>query len=62
MFGLWVTTSVLVPAAGGVAAIVRSAWARRLFSFGLTTRPPSLTSGVASASLPPISCAVSTAR
>src|SRR3989441_1123004 len=62
MFGLWVTTSVLVPASGGVPTIVRNACVRRLFSFGLTTCPPSLTSSVACGSLPPISLAVSTAR
>src|SRR6202022_4078629 len=62
MFGLCVTTRVLVPGAGAVPARVRRAWVRRLFSFGLTTRPPSLTSSVDSGSRPPASRAVEAAR
>jgi hypothetical protein len=62
MFGLWVTMSVFVPGSGVVVTSVRSASDRRLFSFGLTTSPPSEISSVACGSLPPISRAVSTAR
>ena len=51
-----------MPGSGAVPTMARSAWVRRLFSFGLTTSPPSLTSSVASGSLPPTSRAVSTAR
>jgi len=47
MCGLWVTTRVFVPGSGMVATIARNASVRRLFSFGLTTNPPSVTSSVA---------------
>jgi hypothetical protein len=46
MLGLWLTTTTLVPGTA-VAASLRSAAVRRLFSIGVTTWPPSLTSGVA---------------
>src|SRR5262245_43305893 len=62
MLGLWVTIRVLVRGSGAVAMRVRRACARRLFSLGLTTRPPSVTSLVAVGSLAAISRAVSTAR
>src|SRR5262245_33400575 len=62
ILGLWVTTTILVPAGGTVAASLRSAWARRLFSIGVTTNPPSARSTVEVTSPRPISVAVSTAR
>jgi hypothetical protein len=40
MFGLCVTTMMLVPADGIVPAILRKAAPRRLFSIGATTSPP----------------------
>src|SRR5262245_10712681 len=43
-FGLWLTMMVFLPPWGGVESNSRSALARRWFSFGETTRPPSLTS------------------
>jgi hypothetical protein len=62
MFGLWLTRTTLVPAGGGVAASVRKAAVRRLFSLGETTRPPSLMSAVDDTSPTPSSVPVSTAR
>src|SRR5262252_232215 len=53
---------VFLPAGGAVAASLRSASARRSFSIGVTTRPPSERSLVATTSAPPISRPVSTAR
>src|SRR5258708_6172233 len=53
MFGLWVTRTVLVPDFGAVASSLRMASARRLFSLGDTTRPPSVRSAVFSMSVKP---------
>src|SRR5215469_15557569 len=58
MFGLWVIRTVFVPGSGTTASILRKAPARRLFSFGDTTRPPSVRSAVFSIFLKPASTAV----
>src|SRR5882757_9236530 len=62
MLGLCVTRMTLVPAAGGVAASFLSAAARRLFSLGDTTRPPSEMSAVDVTAPNPSIVPVSTAR
>src|SRR5215472_1424294 len=62
MFGLWVTRTVLVPGLGGVPISLRIASARRAFSLGDTTRPPSVRSAVFSISAKPAIVAVSYAR
>src|SRR6266446_7313366 len=62
MFGLWVTIRVLLPASGTTVAKALSALARRAFSAGETTSPPSVRSGVVVGGFPLTSCAVSVAR
>src|SRR5262249_31984659 len=62
MLGLCVMRKVFLPFSGICASILRSAAARRLFSSGDTTRPPSVRSVVFSMSLNPASTAVSNAR
>src|SRR6185437_16937674 len=62
MFGLWVTMSVLLPASGTTVARALSALARRAFSFGETTSPPSVRSAVVVGDFQLTSCAVSVAR
>ena len=62
MLGLWVTTMTVVPAAGGVSTSFFSAAARRAFSIGETTSPPSVMSVDFSATARPASIAVSKAR
>src|SRR5215831_16132835 len=62
MLGLCVTRRILVPAGGDVPASMRRAAARRLFSLGETTKPPSAISTVVETSPKPSSVPVSTAR
>ena len=62
MFGLCVTINVFFPFSGGIAAIFLNASARRSFSMGVTTRPPSVISREDITSLALISLPVSTAR
>ena len=62
MFGLCDTRITLVPAGGAVEAIFFIAAARRLFSFGVTTSPPSEMSTVDVTAPKPSSVPVSTAR
>src|SRR6266481_3245798 len=62
MLGLCVMRKVFLPFSGICANILRSAAARRLFSSGDTTRPPSVRSTVFLMSLNPASTAVSNAR
>src|SRR5262245_21044757 len=62
MLGLCVMRKVFLPRSGTCASILRSAAARRLFSSGDTTSPPSVRSVVFSMSLNPASTAVSKAR
>src|SRR5262249_11498885 len=59
MFGLWVMRIMLVPAFGADASSLRNASARRLFSLGETTKPPSVRSAVFSMSVKPARVAVS---
>lgn len=59
MFGLCVIIIVSVPAFGATPSILRYASARRLFSFGDTTRPPSVRSAVFSISVNSASTTVS---
>src|SRR5437763_593935 len=61
MFGLCETSTTLAPAGGTVAASFFIAAARRLFSFGVTTRPPSVMSAVDVTAPKPSSVPVSTA-
>ena len=62
MFGLCETSTMLVPAGGAVEASLRIAAARRLFSIGVTTRPPSVMSALGVTAPKPSSVPVSTAR
>src|SRR5215469_10339985 len=62
MLGLCVIRKVFLPFSGICASILRRAAARRLFSSGDTTRPPSVRLVVFSMSLNPASTAVSKAR
>src|SRR4051812_27548149 len=62
MFGLCETITMFVPASGAVPASLRKACARRSFSIGVTTSPPSVMSLLEATSPPPISFPVSTAR
>ena len=62
MFGLCETSTVLVPAGGIVAASLRIAAVRRLFSFGETTCPPSEMSALDVTAPKPSSVPVSIAR
>src|SRR5262249_4475191 len=60
--GLMRIRKVFLPFSGARASILRSAAARRLFSSGDTTRPPSVRSVVFLTSLDPARTAVSKAR
>jgi hypothetical protein len=62
MLGLCVMRKVFLPFSGARASMLRSAAARRLFSSGDTTRPPSVRSVVFLTSLNPERTAVSKAR
>ena len=62
MFGLWLTRAMLVPAGGSVEANLRIAAARRSFSIGVTTCPPSVKSADDVTGPKPSSVPVSTAR
>src|SRR6266550_4613391 len=62
MFGLWVTMRVLLPASGATVARALSALARRAFSVGETTSPPSVRSTVLVGDFPLNSSPVSVAR
>ena len=62
MFGLCVMMTVFVLGLGTTPSILRRASARRLFSFGETTRPPSVISAVFSISVKPARTAVSVCR
>src|SRR5262249_28358741 len=62
MLGLCVMRKVFLPFSGTRASMLRSVAARRLFSSGDTTRPPSVRSVVFLTSLNPARTAVSKAR